>query len=72
MTAVDSRIPLELFEYDSARETLKRVDPNSLANISTFLVHPREAQALLDRARSPLQPGMKSLFIPQFPRAKFF
>jgi hypothetical protein len=54
MAAVDSRIPSELFEYDSARETLERVDPNSLANISTFLVHPREAQALLDRARPAL------------------
>lgn len=54
IAAVDSSIPLEFFEYDSARETLERVDLNSLANLSTFLVHPREAQALLDRARPAL------------------
>jgi hypothetical protein len=54
IAAVDSSIPLELFEYDSARETLERVDPKSLANLSTFLVHPWEAQALLDRARPAL------------------
>jgi hypothetical protein len=55
MAAVDSSIPLELFEYDSTRETLERVDPNSLGNISTFLVHPREADALLDRSRPVLE-----------------
>lgn len=60
MAAVDSTIPLELFEYDSARETLERADPNSLANISTFLVHPREAQALLDRAQAHLAPIIAS------------
>ena len=54
IAAIDSSIPLELFEYDSARETLERVDPKSLANLSTFLVHPWEAQALLDRARPAL------------------
>jgi hypothetical protein len=55
MAAVDSSIPLELFEYDATRETLEQVDPNSLGNISTFLVHPREADALLDRARPALE-----------------
>ena len=54
IAALDSNIPLELFEYDSSRETLEQVDPNALGNLSTFLVHHREAQALLDRARPEL------------------
>jgi hypothetical protein len=50
IAAVDASIRLELFEYDSSREILERVDPKALGNLSTFLVHHREAQALLDRA----------------------
>lgn len=60
IAAVDSSLCLELFEYDSARETLERVDPNALGNLSTFLVHHREAEALLDRARPALDPIIAS------------
>ena len=56
MAAVDSSVPLELFEYDSAREILERVELSSLGNLSTFLVPHRETQALLDRARPALDP----------------
>ncbi len=77
MAAVDTSIPLELFEYDSARETLERVDPSSLGNIATFLVHPREAQALLDRARPALDSiiasaGHEITLHPEVPLRKVF
>jgi hypothetical protein len=56
LAALDSRLPLELYEHDSNRDTLQRIDPNSLGNLSTWLVPHREAQALMDRARSALDP----------------
>jgi PHD/YefM family antitoxin component YafN of YafNO toxin-antitoxin module len=54
--ALDSRFPLELYEHDSNRETLEKIDAKSLGNFSTWLVPHREAQALMDRARSALDP----------------
>jgi len=54
--ALDSRIPIELFESDPIRETLVKVDARSAGNIDTWLVPHREAEALLDRARSAFLP----------------
>jgi hypothetical protein len=38
LAALDPRLPLELYEHDSNRDTLERIDPNSLGNLSTWLV----------------------------------
>ena len=54
--ALDSRLPLELYEHDPDRDTFQKIDAKSLGNISTWLVPHREAQALIDRARSALDP----------------
>jgi len=54
LAALDSSVPVELFECDSAREKIERIDRHSLGNLATFLVPHREAEALLDRARPDL------------------
>lgn len=54
--ALHSKLELELYESDAARETLERVDPNSCGNLDTWLVAHRETQRLLDRAREALDP----------------
>jgi hypothetical protein len=56
LAALDTQLPLEIYEHDPERDTLQKIDPNSAANCSTWLVPHREAQALLDRTRSALDP----------------
>ena len=56
LAALDLKIKVEIYEYDSAREVLGKINPSSLANISSWLVPLREAQSLLDRARPVLEP----------------
>jgi hypothetical protein len=54
LPAINPRIPIEIYQYDRSREVLERVDPASLANLSSWLVPLRETQMLLDRARGDL------------------
>jgi hypothetical protein len=56
LAALDSRLTIELYEHDVDREKLQKIDPNSLGNLSTWLVACRETRALIDRARSALEP----------------
>ncbi len=60
LAALDARLFVELYEHDSERDTLQKIDPHSLGNLSSWLVPHREAQALLDRARSALEPIVAS------------
>jgi hypothetical protein len=46
----------EIYELDARQETLSRIDPRSAGNLDTWLVPRREAQGLLDRARTRIEP----------------
>lgn len=54
LPVVNPKLPIEIYEYDRAREILEKINPSSLANISSWLVPLRETQSLLDRARPEL------------------
>ncbi len=56
LPVIHPKLPVEIHEYDSARETLEKINPSTLANISSWLVPLRETQMLLDRARPDLAP----------------
>src|SRR5262249_25148394 len=56
LSAVDSSIPISLWELDSVRETLRPIDPGSVMNLEIRLVPYRETEALLDHARPMLEP----------------
>ena len=56
LAALDSRLPVELYEQDTGRETLSRMDPRSAANERTWLVPARDAESLLAQARPALEP----------------
>jgi hypothetical protein len=56
LRALDERFTIEVYELDSRRETLERVDPCATGNVSSWLVPRRETQLLLDRASSALAP----------------
>jgi hypothetical protein len=56
LRALDERLTIEVYELDSRRETLERVDPCATGNVSSWLVSRRETQLLLDRASSALAP----------------
>lgn len=45
---------IEIYQYDRGREILERINPSSLTNLSSWLVPLREAQMLLDRAKSDI------------------
>jgi anti-sigma B factor antagonist len=49
-------LSIELYERDPLRETLEKIGPRRAGNQDTWLVPHRESQALLDRARSVLDP----------------
>lgn len=53
---LDPRLPVQVFEMDSTRDKLAKVDPQTLTNLDSWLVPARESQLLLDRARPALQP----------------
>ncbi len=54
--ALDSRLPIELFERDPALDTLVKMDPRRAGNVESWLVPHRESEALLDQARPALAP----------------
>jgi hypothetical protein len=54
LPALAPHCPVELYEHDPALETLEKIDPRCAANLETWLVPHREAEALLDRARAAL------------------
>jgi hypothetical protein len=54
--ALDPRIPVELYERDSALDRLEKIDPRSAGNVDSWLVSRRESQSLLDQTHSVLRP----------------
>ena len=50
------QITIEIYELDPRQETLSRIDPRSIGNLDTWLVPRREAQSLLDQAKTKIQP----------------
>jgi hypothetical protein len=54
--ALAADLSIDIYERDPLRETLERIDPRSAGNQDTWLVPHRESQALLDSARSALEP----------------
>jgi len=55
LPAINPKIPIELYEYDHAKETLQKVSPSSLTSLSSWLVPLRETQLLLDSARAEVE-----------------
>lgn len=56
LRALQGRAAVQIFELDPVRENLEPVDPCGSGNVTSWLVPRREAQALLDRAKSALSP----------------
>jgi hypothetical protein len=56
VAALDPSIGVELFERDPILDTFQKIDPRLAGNLDTWLVLHREAEALLDRARSAIDP----------------
>ena len=56
LAACDPHLHVELYEHDSSRETLEKIDPRRAGNLDTWLVPHRESEALADRARPALEP----------------
>ena len=56
LPAMDSRIPIAVYEMDSTRNAFEEADPLSLTNLDSWLVAARETQLLLDRAKPALEP----------------
>lgn len=56
MACLDGSMSLELYELDSASETLEKIDPRRAGNVDTWLVPQREAEALLAQARVEIEP----------------
>ena len=55
LSAVDSSIPISLWELDATRETLRSVDPGSAMNLDIRIVPHRETETLLAQARPALE-----------------
>jgi hypothetical protein len=53
--ALDPHLPIELYERDSSRETVEKIDPRVAGNLDTWLVPYRDSEALLDQARAALE-----------------
>jgi len=56
VAALTPDLSIELYERDSIREILEKIDPRHAGNQDTWLVPHRESQALLDLSRSALEP----------------
>lgn len=56
LAALDSRLAVELYERDMARETLERIDPRSAANLRSWLVPARDSESLVAQALPALEP----------------
>jgi hypothetical protein len=54
--ALAPRPAIELYERDPARDSIERIDPRRAGNLQTWLVPWRESEALLDQARSQIEP----------------
>jgi hypothetical protein len=54
--ALNPKVNVELYELDSVRETIGKLDPRSAGNVDSWLVPQREAQSLVDVARADLEP----------------
>jgi hypothetical protein len=54
--ALHPKLTVELYELDSARETIERIDPRSAGNVDSWLVPFRDSEALLAQARPALDP----------------
>ncbi len=54
--ALKPDLSLELYERDTVRETLEKIDLRRAGNQETWLVPHRESQALLDRSHAALDP----------------
>ncbi len=52
--ALDSRLPLDLYEHEPMLNVLAKIDPKSAGNVDTWLVPIREWKSLLQRARQAL------------------
>ncbi len=55
LAALDPRLSVELYERNSERETVERVDPQCAGNLHTWLVPAREAESLVAQARPALE-----------------
>lgn len=55
LSAVDSSVPISLWELDANRETVQAIDPGSVMNLDIRIVAHRESEALVARARAELQ-----------------
>jgi hypothetical protein len=55
--ALRADLSVEIYEFDSAAETLSKIEPRSAGNVKSWIVPQRQAQALLDRAT----PGLASI-----------
>jgi hypothetical protein len=60
VAVLNPKLQVEIYQYDRRREIAERIEPSSLANVSSRLVPLRESQSLLDRAQPQLEP-VKSL-----------
>ena len=56
LSALDSRLAIQLYELHSLNEHLERVDPCSNGNVDSWLIPHRESEALLACAQADLQP----------------
>lgn len=52
--ALDSGLPVDLYEHEPMLNVLEKIDPRSAGNIDTWLVPARETESLLHRARQAL------------------
>lgn len=56
LTMFETGPRMEIYEYDEAREALEKIDPRRAGNLQTWLVPSRESTALIDQARSLIEP----------------
>ena len=54
IAALHPRLALELYECDSVREVLEKLDPRTTGNIDSWIVPQRETQSLLERSAGAL------------------
>jgi hypothetical protein len=52
MAALDSRLPVELYERDRSRETVEKIDPRLAGNLDSWLVPHRDTEVLLRQVKS--------------------
>ncbi len=55
LAALDPQLAVEVYEHDPSLNTLEKIDPRRAANLDSWLVPHREAEALLEQARSGIE-----------------